>query len=150
MPEAPEVPAAAWCAAGLKQFRHKINCDFKNVSSFDSGWKKLGKSWDFMPLDFLCVWRLFSGTLCLSPGRWTPINFPVPYLKRRRSRALLGPLQGSSSLCTRLLVILEMFQVSIPNEKTWKILRFHVSGFLGCLKIIFWNFVPVARSVDAY
>ena len=31
-----------------------------------------------------------------------------------------------------------------------KILRFHASGFLVCLKVIFWNFVPVARSVDAY
>ena len=25
-----------------------------------------------------------------------------------------------------------------------------LQGFLVCLKIIFWNFVPVARSVDAY
>ena len=42
--EASEAQDANWSPAGLKQFRHKIYCDFQNVSSFDSECKQLDKS----------------------------------------------------------------------------------------------------------
>ena len=58
-----------------------------------------------------------------SMSSWYPINVPVHCLKRRRSRTLLGALQGSSSFGTRLIVILKMFKVSLSVEQNSKNLK---------------------------
>ena len=60
-------PEPTWPPAGIKEVLVEDDWDFKNTSSQVSIWQT----------QKLCI--SFSGTLCASPSRWTPINFPVRY-----------------------------------------------------------------------
>ena len=117
IPEASEVQGPTWSPAGLKQFRHKINCDFRNVLSFDSEWKNLKNleisclwiSW--VSKDYfleLCACRPVGGRLLISRSHMKFIS------------KLLQMFYGKSSFSIFISTNYDMHYVLILYKNIWR------------------------------